>query len=409
MSIKILMFGWEFPPHHSGGLGVACKGIVEGLLGQNLIVNFVLPLKTDLSGSHNFKIHFPKKDLQFTARVINSGITPYISSSFININGEVEKSSEYNSDIIAKVLAYEEEAEKIADKVDHQVIHSHDWLSFGAGVRSKKRSGKPMVAHIHATEFDRSGSDNVNEFVFRKEKQGFEESDKIVAVSNYTKSVVVNKYGIDESKIEVVHNGIDQSEYNLPENKRKIFKFLHDLKEDDKKIVLFLGRITIQKNPDGLLKVAERIISMDDDVYFVFAGNGDMMDYLVHETARLRLTEKIIFPGFLNTEQKKELYSLADLFVMPSLSEPFGIVPLESIINGTPVLISKQSGVSEVLNHSLKCDFWDEDEMINMILSSLAHETLRNTMIDHSRIEVENLTWGRAAEKLKFIYENLMI
>lgn len=406
MGIKVLMFGWEFPPYNSGGLGVACKGLTKALSEKNIDVTFVLPRKVELEDDN---IHFVFGDthVNFKIRAIQSNITPYETSSYLSKMSSVSVDSRPIKSLAEEVLLYEEAAERIAMQEEFDVIHAHDWLSFGAGIRAKNISGKPLLAHIHATEFDRGGNHGVNKFVYDLEKRGFEKADVIVSVSNYTKQMVVDKYNIPEKKIEVVHNGVDTDEISTSDTEK--IEMMQDLKKKGYKLVLFLGRLTIQKNPDGFLRAAKEVLKYNKKVLFIFAGSGDMEGQLIEETAKLGLSDRVLFTGFVRGKEKDKLFRSADLFVMPSTSEPFGIVPLEALANGTPALISKQSGIAEILTHSLTVNFWDETEMANKILAVLEYDSLKKSLTENGNKQMKEFTWKKAADKIINIYDSLLV
>lgn len=396
------MFGWEFPPHNSGGLGVACFGLSKALSYQGHDVIFVLPRKVNVT-SDFAKIVFAE-GTDFKVRYVDSVLRPYMGSD--TYDKEIGKigPSIYGRDLFEEVERYGFAALGIAEKEDFDVIHAHDWLSFKAGVAAKKVSGKPLIVHIHATTFDICGGNNIDQRVYEIEKEGMEAADKVVAVSNYTKNIIVEKYGIDPDKIEVIHNGIDASEAdNSPGDDR-----INALKQSGNKIVIFIGRLTVQKGPDYFIKAAQEVVKYYPKVVFVIAGSGDMEHQLIQEAAYLGISDKILFAGFLRGEELNRLYKMADLFVMPSVSEPFGLTALESAINGTPVLVSRQSGVSEVLTHSLKADFWDVEEMTNKILAVLNYDSLKMTLEQNGKTEAKRYNWQKAADKCVQIYKDVL-
>jgi glycosyltransferase involved in cell wall biosynthesis len=285
------------------------------------------------------------------------------------------------------------------------VIHAHDWLSFSAGVEAKKISGKPLVVHVHATELDRTGYLNPNREIYDLEKRGMEEADSVVTVSEFTKKIVIDRYGILPSKITVVHNGIDESDsIEVHGTEEKLAK----LKKHNKKIVLFVGRVTLQKGPDYFLKTAKIVLDNYPDVYFIMAGSGDMQNQAVKYSSELGISDKVIFAGFLRGHELESVYRMADLFVMPSVSEPFGLTALEAVKNGTPVIISKQSGVSEILKNALRADFWDTEEFANKIISTLYHKSIRDTLKSRAFSELSNFAWKNAALKCLHIYKSLI-
>ncbi len=405
MRKKILMFGWEFPPFNSGGLGTACFGLTKALAKREMDIIFVLPKNLGDSSSVNFlKFVFPEDSYITKAYNFNSTLTPYMGEE--NYKSSVfgfgkDFGGIYGGNIFEEVFRYADFGKFIAKKEKFDIIHAHDWLSFGAGINAKKVSGKPLVAHVHATEFDRGGGVGINKTVYQIEKKGMEEADKVIAVSNFTKNIIVTHYGINADKVEVVHNGVEFI------HKEGIEKNMHKLKEAGKKIVLFVGRLTLQKGPDYFIQSAKKVCERMDDVYFIISGSGEMEYSLIREVARLGISDKVFFTGFLRGDDLRRVYKISDLFVMPSVSEPFGITPLESLVNGTPVLISNQSGVAEVLSHALKVDFWDIDEMANKIISVLKYDSLGNCLGAYGKGEVKNITWDLAAEKCIRLYNSI--
>lgn len=406
--MKVLMFGWEFPPHNSGGLGVACHGLTKALSNQGAEIVFVLPKKIKIEKTF-FKIKFANsKPLKIIS--IDSSLTPYLSSHQYS-RSEEKAGALYGRNLFEEVNRYARLAKRVAASEPHDVIHAHDWLTFPAGLEAKKKSKKPLVAHVHATEFDRTGGLNVNQRVYDIERAGLGAADKIIAVSNYTKDKIVSHYGIDPNKIEVVHNAVDPDDWQSggkderPSRARRGAEIAEFKKKN--KIVLFIGRLTLQKGPDYFLAAARKVIDYDPDVFFIFAGTGDMEHRLIEGAAWLGLADKVKFVGFVREQEREKLYRSADLFVMPSVSEPFGIVPLEALVCGTPVLISKQSGVSEVLNHCLKVDFWDIDEMANKILAVLKYGQLQEHLKEQGGREVGKFSWQEAAARCLGIYKGL--
>jgi glycosyltransferase involved in cell wall biosynthesis len=278
------------------------------------------------------------------------------------------------------------------------VIHAHDWLTYKAGINAKKISGKPLIVHVHATEFDRTGGNSINQDVYRLEKEGMDYADKIITVSNYTKNMVVANYGIDPRKIEVVHNAVEFTDFRWPDAKIK----------DGIKTVLFLGRITLQKGPDYFVYAAKRISDIYPNVRFIVVGSGDMQPFMIKKSAELGISDRMIFAGFMQGDDVDKAFQMADVYVMPSVSEPFGITPLEALRNHVPVIISKQSGVSEVLRNALKVDFWDIDEMTNKVVSVLKYSELHEELRDNGVDEVRKFSWDNPAGKCMDIYHNLM-
>lgn len=295
----------------------------------------------------------------------------------------------YGGDLFGDAERYAGLAAALGAHERFDVIHAHDWLTYPAGLALRALTGKPLVVHIHATEFDRSG-EHVNQGVYDLERAGLVGADRVIAVSRLTKAVVHKRYGVPDEKIDVVYNGVDQDDVQ-PSSGASI--------EGDDKIVLFLGRITMQKGPEYFVRAAKRVLEKDDKVKFVVAGSGDMAVRMIEEAAALGIGHKVLFTGFLRGRDVDRVFRMADCYVMPSVSEPFGIAPLEAMRNDVPVIVSKQSGVSEVLTHALKVDFWDTDEMANKIVAVLRYPPLGQTLREHGRFELRGLSWNGAAEK----------
>ena len=397
------MFGWEFPPYNSGGLGVACLGLTRAMAQRGMEIAFVMPKKLDVKSPWARMVFADSSGLAITTRMVDSTLTPYLTSTSY-IRGRKPEGI-YGHDLMAEVLRYAALGASIAQEEEFDIIYAHDWLSFGAGMEAKRVTGKPLIVHVHATEFDRcGGASGINQEVFKIEKAGMIDADTVIAVSQLTKNIIVNHYGIPESKVRVVHNGIDES--TAPTGGDTLPKLRH-LKASGYSLVLFLGRITLQKGPDYFIRAAKRVLEHNPKVMFILSGSGDMERSVMEMAASLGISSNMLFTGFLQGAERYDVYAAADLFVMPSVSEPFGITPLEAMRLGTPTLISKQSGVSEVVRHALKADFWDVDEMANMILSVVGHPDLRQTLSMHAIDEAQALTWDKAAQKLDHIVHEL--
>ncbi len=394
------MFGWEFPPFNSGGLGVACLGLTKALASIGIEVIFVMPKKLDISAPWTKLIFGDSGDMSL--RAFHSPLTPYITSKSY---GRGRAGSIYGPNLLSEVARYSAFGAKLAHEERFDVIYAHDWLSFGAGMAAKQVSGKPLIVHVHATEFDRSGGVNVNQGVYDIERSGMQSADRVVAVSEFTKRIIVERYDVPESKVRVIYNGID--EHTAPQASDALPR-LRALKHAGNKIVLFLGRITLQKGPDYFVRAAARVLERNPDVYFILSGSGDMEGQMMDLAAQLGIAHKVFFTGFLHGADRDEAYQSADLFVMPSVSEPFGIAPLEAMKIGTPVLISKQSGVAEVVHHVLKVDFWDVDEMAGKILSVVGLPALHVSLSANAKKEANNLTWASAASKVDAIMHELV-
>lgn len=425
--MKILMFGWEFPPHITGGLGTASYGLVKGLLKHQADVTFVVPKAygdedKDIRLVNASDVTLNIFDKQFTGYQkhlsyieINSNLIPYQTPQEYyklihqkeNIKEEngttvfsekYEFSGKYGDNIMEEVRRYALIATEIAHNNDFDIIHAHDWLAYEAGIAAKKHSGAPLVVHMHATEYDRSG-ENVNKVVYDIEKRGMEIADKVVAVSNLTRNIVIEKYGISPDKVVVLHNAVEPIDKMAFADEKKTVK---------EKIVTFLGRVTFQKGPEYFVEAAYKILQKDDNVRFVMAGSGDMLNRTIKRVAELRISNRFHFTGFLKGEDVDRMFALSDVYVMPSVSEPFGISPLEAMRSNVPVIISKQSGVSEILNFALKTDFWDIDAMADYIYGLLHYDGISEMFKKHGKTEVDNLKWENAAKKLLGFYKELV-
>ena len=425
--MRALMFGWEFPPHISGGLGTACFGLTRGLSEQqDMEILFVVPKAhgdedkkavDKIIGANKIpltleleKIEELKNRVEYIE--INSKIVPYVdpeeywklldyevSSSLKMVqtkeDGTIEFSGKYGSNLMQEIADYGIVADVIARQNEFDVIHAHDWLTYPAGIAAKEASGKPLVIHVHATDFDRSRG-NVNPDVFTIEKQGMDTADQIITVSNLTRQTVIEKYGIPAEKVTTVYNAVEPIE-NI--DKIKAAKNLNE------KIVTFLGRITMQKGPEYFVEAAQRVLKRASNVRFVMAGSGDMMNQMIHMAAAKGIADKFHFTGFLKGEQVFEMLKLSDVYIMPSVSEPFGISPLEAMQTNVPVIISKQSGVAEILTHAFKVDYWDIDAMADAIYGLITYPSLSKMFKTHGKTEVESLKWESAALKVREVYE----
>jgi len=478
--MKVLMFGWEFPPHISGGLGTACYGLTKSLSKfEDIEILFVVPKLygdedddvADLINAGNItvkqhkinvkeylnknsksankiyetdineqrKLEILLKDIEFIE--VKSKLQPYLSQKEFNKflkeknlegtnlkidktgklyyekNGIIkeiefgkseeifsEKEGKYNfsgtygPNLLQEVYYYAQVARIIAQENDFDIIHAHDWLTNAAGIAAKEVSGKPLVIHVHATEFDRGGFDQTDSRVYTLEKAGMEAADKIITVSNLTKNTVINQYGINPQKVQTVYNAVE------PQEAEKTV-FTKNIKE---KIVTFLGRITYQKGPAYFINAAHKVLQKNDKVRFVMAGNGDMYEQMIRYAAELGITDKFYFTDFLKGEEVTKMFSISDVYVMPSVSEPFGISPLEAMRSNVPVIISKQSGVAEVLKNAVKIDYWDEDALADAIYGIVNYNGLSEMFIQQSKKEVDAMKWDKPAQEVKTIYETIL-
>lgn len=410
------MFGWEFAPLIAGGLGVVCRALSTSLASQDQQIAYVLPRIPDKVGFTYEGIRFRAADVSETAGLTLhhvDGVPISAYSSFndpanrIYITAEAEGNPAlaaaagrplYGEDLLHEVEVYREKANEIAAEEDFDVIHNHDWMTVPAAIEAKESSHKPLVMHVHATEYERTLG-NPHPDIFNLELKGMEAADTIIAVSELTKERIVANYGIKAEKIVVIHNAIEQVERRFGPIAKSTYR--------DDRIVLFLARLTAMKGADYLLEAAAKVLPVLPNTKFLFVGAGELLPKLVERSAELGIAHKVTFTGFLPHDQVDRVYRHADVFVMPSVAEPFGITPLEAIRNGTPVIISKQSGASEVLQNVLKVDFWDVEALADKLLAVLRYGVLADELISNSRRDLENLTWDKQSQKVIAVYESL--
>jgi glycogen(starch) synthase len=392
--MRVLMLGWELPPQNSGGLGVACYHLCKALAGNNVDIEFVIPYHTAS------KVPFMKITTAWPRKyknVIRTGLA-YDSASYVDKVGETK-----HLDIMQQQRIYEDSIEKVVDLGSFDIIHAHDWLTFRAALRLKEQTGMPLIVHIHSVESDRAGGNKGNPLVREIEYLGLSLADEVIAVSEHTKQVIIRDYAIPADKIKVVHNSIDRDELGEldPQN---IYVYLELMKSQGYQIITSVGRLTIQKNVTNMLRAVQKVIEKVPKTIFLIVGDGDQYNELIELSAELGILKNVVFTGFQRGKSWRDSFSVANLFVMASVSEPFGLTPLEAINYGTPSLISYQSGVSEVLRSCLKVDFWDVDEMANKIVAVLRTPTLRESLRDNAEREVQKLSWAPSADKLQKIY-----
>ena len=442
------MLGWEFPPFISGGLGTACYGLTKALDAMGLEVTFVLPQSVDNRYAGHVKLLSPQdikvsrqvsipgesfqydyelnelkhvrfhkiktllkpystpeeyqqlleKAIRENRMLASSDSTDWFMKYYDEMSGGSSLQCHYGGDIYTEVYRYAASAAQLAMAEDFDVVHAHDWMTYPAGIAAAAVTARPLIVHVHSTEFDRSG-ENVNQVIYDIERKGMHAADRIIAVSNLTRNTIISRYCVSGNKVEVVHNGVDSNGADESTQAKSVIK-------KGEKIVLFLGRITMQKGPEYFLAAAKKVASVMDNVKFVMAGSGDMMHRAVEMAAEFGIGHKVLFTGFLRGDDVKSIYQMADLYVMPSVSEPFGIAPLEALDHDVPVIISKQSGVSEVLTHALKVDFWDVNEMANKMVAVLKYPPLHTTLREHGNFEVRKICWADSARRCAEIYES---
>jgi glycogen synthase len=449
--MRVFMLGWEFPPFISGGLGTACYGLTKAMSGIGTEIMFVLPRPVASPFSTHVRLVSPRPGSplaspstefrldefeRVTFRTVDAQMgDPYTrpedykrtnpkvfdqiehDDKLVPISSDQAAGSipvpltaprppqatnaHYAGDLVSEVQRYAALAAEISRGESFDVVHAHDWMTFPAGLAVAGIKGVPLVVHVHSTEFDRSGA-HVDQRIYDIERRGMHGAMKIIAVSHLTKNLITHHYGIDAGKVEVVYNAIEQNGngHDFDAEQYSIHK--------DEKIVLFLGRITMQKGPEYFLAAAKKVLDVMDNVKFVMAGSGDMIRRTIEMASAMGIGHKVLFTGFLRGGDVEKVFKMADLYVMPSVSEPFGIAPLEAMSHDVPVIISKQSGVSEVLTHALKVDFWDINEMANKIIAVLRHPPLASTLRQHGSFEVNRLSWTDAARACVGVYQQAM-
>ena len=428
--MRVLMFGWEFPPHIAGGLGTACEGIVKGLAYNGVETLFVMPnasgdedqSATTILNASDVEVRNVSNTVEeFINKVkffyVDSNIVPYvdpdeyfdaiekmkkkgISETSVGFGQKFKFSGKYGANLMEEVSRYAQVGGTIAmqhiDEFD--IIHAHDWLTYLAGIAAKELTGKPLVVHVHATSYDRGDEKHIDTRVLDIETRGMQAADRVVTVSDLTRNIVINKYGIDPAKVVTVHNAVDFSG-------REDISVERGVKD---KVVTFLGRITFQKGPEYFIDAAAKVLKRTKNVRFVMAGSGDMMNRAIQQVARLGISDRFHFTGFLRGADVQKMFALSDVYIMPSVSEPFGISPLEAMRTGVPSIISHQSGAAEILKFALKVDFWDVDALADDIYALVTYPALTQYASKQGYDEVNELKWNGATAKLKKVYESLI-
>lgn len=428
--MKVLMFGWEFPPHIAGGLGTACKGIVEGLAYNGVETLFVMPsasgdedqsATTIINASDVAVTNVSETVDEYINKVkffyVDSNLVPYVDpdeyfeaiekmkkeqvrETTVGFGQKFKFSGKYGANLMEEVSRYAMVGGTIAmqHKDEFDIIHAHDWLTYLAGIAAKELTGKPLVVHVHATSYDRGDEKHIDTRVLDIETRGMQAADRVVTVSDLTRNIVINKYHIDPAKVVTVHNAVDFSG-------RENLAVERGVKD---KVVTFLGRITFQKGPEYFIEAAAKVLKRTDNVRFVMAGSGDMMNRCIKHVARLGISDRFHFTGFLRGADVQKMFALSDVYIMPSVSEPFGISPLEAMRTNVPSIISKQSGAAEVLKYAFKVDFWDVDALADDIYALLQYPALSKYAASCGYDEVNALKWNGATAKLKAVYESLL-
>ena len=402
--MRILMLGWEFPPYFSGGVGVVCEALSHALAALGDKITFVMPAGPEAAHAPHLRLLVANRHVPARRTVrISSLLQPYQGAEeYEQLAGAspasaIASTGLYGSDLLSEVERFGAQVVEIVDDLDLEfdVIHAHDWTTFPAGLELRERTGKPLVVHVHITEFDKTGGGHADPRIYRIEQAGMRGADAVVAVSHFVKERCIRQYRANAGKIRVVHNGVERGSHRgmaSPRVKRS-------------KVVLFLGRVTLQKGPDYFVEAARRVLDADPDVTFVLSGTGDMLPRLVERSAELGIGSQMLFTGFVDRDEVAKLYSLADVFVMPSVSEPFGLVALEAMDRDIPVILSRQSGAAEAVQHALKVDFWDVEDLADKVLAALTHSSLRHEMTSSADRELDQLSWSLVAERIRDVYE----
>ena len=418
--MKALMFGWEFPPHILGGLGTASYGLTRGMaLQPDMDITFVIPKPwgdedqsfLKIVGACNTPIVWRDVDYNYVKNRLGEKMSPeeyyklrdniYADFSYRGVNdlGCIEFSGRYPDNLLEEINNYSIVAGVIARAESFDVIHAHDWLTYPAGIHAKQISGKPMVIHVHATDYDRSRG-NVNPEVYAIEKNGMDFADHIITVSNLTRNTVIEKYHQDPSKVTTVHNAVEPLSQDIVS--------IQDKRGVKDKVVTFLGRITMQKGPEYFVEAAAKVLEKADNVRFVMAGSGDMMDQMIRLADSRNISDRFHFTGFMKGKQVYEVLKSSDVYVMPSVSEPFGISPLEAMQCGVPSIISKQSGCAEILDYAVKVDYWDIEAMADAIYGIITYPAMYQFLKEEGKREVDNIKWEYAGQKVRRIYDQVM-
>ena len=407
--LKVLMLGWELPPFFAGGVGMVCYHLTKSLCQQGVEVTYVMPFGPRMIRSDYMKILVADNlfsQMRFKLEEVHTLIAAYqtpdsydldFKKYLLSVPAEERARALYGPNVFQEAYLFAQKVKLIAAQEDFDVIHAHDHWTFPAGIAAKQATGKPLVVHVHITEFDKSGGMSVNQRVYDMEREGMHAADLVIVVSNFIKQRLMHDYGVPEYKIRVVHNAAEPA--------LDVYHDASRIKENDK-IVLFIGRVTLQKGPDYFVEAANKVLKKDNNVRFVMAGSGDMLYRMIRRVGQLGISNRFQFAGFLKGEDVDRLFAISDVYVMPSVSEPFGISPLEAMRSSVPVIISKQSGVSEVLKYAVKVNFWDVDALSDAIYGLLNYNGLSKMFRNHGREEVENLKWDNSAKNVKKIYES---
>ena len=411
--MKLLMLGWELPPHNSGGLGVACFQMAKALADQGADIDFVIPYKAEHPNADKFMNVISATDVPPAVDENGNYIAMgAYSGNCILCHGDrnCRHARAYGKGFVAATHQYADRVENMVrhDHMHPNIIHAHDWLTMEAGVRAKSATGSPLVVHVHATEFDRAGGHSGNPLIHDIEYFGMQAADRIFAVSQITKDIIVHQYGIPDDKVEVVHNSIDPNELSRVSLETNNYRYIKKMQQMGYKVVANIGRLTVQKGLSYLVEAAALAISKNPKLLFVISGSGELRDQLIELSADLGISDHVIFTGFIRGVRFRELYEIADMFVMPSISEPFGLTPLEAAYYDTAILLSKTCGVGEVLNNVMRFDYWDTRKLADQIVGISLSPALQSSLAEGAKNEYLRCNWGDVARKLMGQYDRVI-
>ena len=418
--MKALMFGWEFPPHIIGGLGTASYGLPKGMaLQPDMDITFCIPKPwgdedqsfLKIIGVNNVPIEWRDVNYDFVKERLGKYMDPLLyfdfrnniyadfSYRYVNDLGCLEFSGRYPDNLLEEINNYSIVAGVIASTIPCDVIHAHDWLTYPAGIHAKQVTGKPLVIHVHATDYDRSRG-NVNPVVYAIEKNGMDNADHIITVSNLTRQTVIEKNHQDPAKVTTVHNAVEPLSPEI--------LAIQDKKGVNDKVITFLGRITMQKGPEYFVEAAAKVLAKAPNARFVMAGSGDMMNQMIRLAASRNISDRFHFTGFMKGKQVYEVLKASDVYVMPSVSEPFGISPLEALQCDVPTIISKQSGCAEILDYAIKVDYWDIEALADAMYSIITYPAMHEFLKVEGKREVDNIKWEYAGQNVRRIYDMVL-
>lgn len=399
------MLGWELPPHNSGGLGVACLNMAHALSNQGVNIDFVIP----------YKAAHPHTDFMHVLSATNlDPIHRYGGGAYESLDVHKKQIPSIDHPDMVSIRdvqkSYQDFVEEYLMEFKPDVVHAHDWLTYEAGILAKQNHNIPLVAHVHATEYDRAGMHEGNPLIHEIEREGLLIADKIIAVSETTKRIIHEKYHIPLKKIDVIYNSLDESYYNEDyECDDATYKYIKDLKKSGYTLVTTVGRFTIQKGLDFFMGAAAKVISKNPKMLFIFAGDGEERNHLISEAATLGISKNVVFTGFIRGTKLRDIYSLSDIFVMSSVSEPFGLTALEAAHHGDALILTNQSGVSEVIWSCLKYDFWDDEKLADEILSIASNPALMKSLQTNVKHEYNRISWDKVAKKCQKVYNNIKL